>query len=107
MVPIASRNTSKHTSYDSVFISSLSFGSSGHNFDNNQKSTPVLIYCTEENESAYDWVTGITDLTVKAALPGSGSQKILYSQACRSEISEFIEMSLNPDRATQEENPQE
>ena len=65
-------------------------------FENNHKTTPILVYSTESNQNHFEKISDISDLTVRAHLPGNGSQKILYSASIRAEINEFINMSMNP-----------
>ena len=100
-------------SYFSKAISSLGsltgsvLGESVNDFRNHQKDTPVLVYCTEENESSFEQLATKSDLTVRAVLSGNGSQKILNSKSIRMEMNEFISMSMTPLISTQSESPQE
>lgn len=88
------------------YLQFLSFGSD-HNFNNDQKSIPILVYCTEENENSFDKLDQVSQLSVRAMLSGNGSQKILHSKQYRDEMIEFINMSLGAKEITPEESLQE
>ena len=94
-------------SFENSMTNILSFGGSEHDYKNNQNDTPVLIYCTEENEDSFDRLDDVSHLSVRAMLSGNGSRKILHSKQYRDEMIEFIEMSMALDKANQEGSPQE
>ena len=63
------------TSLTSIISSIKSSGTDSQNneiFSINQKATPILVYSTEGNRDHLEKISDVSDLTVRAHLPGNG-----------------------------------